>query len=542
MPRTRVVVTAVLGVWVAACGRPAPPPVYDVTVLVPGTSSFHGVHGLRFDRDGALYAGSVISQSLFRIDIESGAVETFVGPPEGMADDLAIGPDGTFVWTAIEDGIVYARSPTGEIRRIMENQKGVNAVSFSPDGTRLFVSRVFYGDALYELDLSGETPARLILEDLGGLNAFQVAHDGMIYGPLVFGGRVVRIEPDTGVMTTVSDEFERPGALKLFGDGTALVLDGGTNGPKLKRVDVTTGETTFVAALPYDADNLAVNADARVFVSLSEVNAIVEVDLHTGDFSYVVEPSVLTMPAGLAVVTQDGLDTLFVGDGFGGVRLVDGQTGEVHDTPIELFMPTHLSSAGDHLIVGGEVLFGPIQRVHQGTFDVLGAWDGFDAPRDVLEAPNGDLVIAEGGAGRLVRLTETGTEGGDRNVIAEGLAGPSGLAWAGDDTVYVTETLGGRLVRVNLADRSLSVVASDLWQPEGVAVMPDGTVVVVEVGARRITLIDPASREQTVIASKLPLGLGSGPSLFRGVAASPSAIYVTADIGNAIYKLTPRAR
>ena len=35
---------------------------------------------------------------------------------------------------------------------------GVNAVSFSPEGKRLFIILVFYGDALYELDRSGAAP------------------------------------------------------------------------------------------------------------------------------------------------------------------------------------------------------------------------------------------------------------------------------------------------------------------------------------------------------------------------------------------------
>src|SRR4029079_9464253 len=124
------------------CSRAPQPAVYRVDALVPGGSPFPGIHGLRFDKSGALYAGSVIGQSIFKVDVATGAVERFIGPREGMADDLAIGPDGTFVWMAIEDGIVYARSPGGAIRRLTENHKGANGVSFSPDGKRLFGSLV----------------------------------------------------------------------------------------------------------------------------------------------------------------------------------------------------------------------------------------------------------------------------------------------------------------------------------------------------------------------------------------------------------------
>jgi len=539
MPKTLVLAVVPLALWMVGCGGAAPVRVYDVQVLVPGGSPFHGVHGLRFDSTDTLYAASVIGQSLFRVDTATGEVETFVGPPEGMADDLAIAPDGTFVWTAIEDGIVYAKAPDGPVRRLVEGWKGANAVSFSPDGRRLFVTLVFYADALYELDLAGTASPRLILEDLGGLNAFEVADDGMIYGPLVFGGRIVRIDPDAGTMTTVTDAVQSPGALKLSGDGSAFVLDSTDAGSELKKIDLSNGTVTQVATLPFGADNLALDSEGRVFVSLSEVNAIAEVDVDTGDVRYVVSPASLTMPAGLAVVTGgDGDDLLYVGDGFGGVRLVNGSTGAIENTPVDIFMPTHVSATADRLVVGGEVLFGPVQRLDRTSFAVLDAWDGFDVLRDALEAPDGSLVVAEHGSGRLLRVR--GPERTDRETIAENLAGPSGLAWAGDAELYVTETTGGRLLRVALTGGASTVVATGLRQPEGVAVLPDGTVVVVEVAARQVTAIDPANGARTTIAADLPIGIGTGPSLFRGIAASASALYMTTDIGNAIYKLRPR--
>jgi hypothetical protein len=43
-----------------------------------------------------------------------------------------------------------------------------------------------------------------------------------------------------------------------------------------------------------------------------------------------------------------------------------------------------------------------------------------------------------------------------------------------------------------------------------------------------------------VIAGDLPVGLSNGPSLYRGVAASASAIYFSSDVDNAVYKLTPQ--
>jgi sugar lactone lactonase YvrE len=504
---------------------------YDMRPLLPAGSPFHGVHGLRFDANDRLHAVSVIGQSIFTVGVDNGDVELLIGPREGMADDLAFAADGTMVWTAIEDGIVYAKSPDGPIRRLMEDKKGVNAVSFSPDGERLFVTLVFYGDALYELDLSGDTQPRLIVEDIGGLNAFGVGEDGMIYGPLVFGGRVVKIDPDSGEVTTVSDDFEGPGALKLDGRGSAYVHDGAL----IKKVELATGDTRVVAELPSGADNLALDSSGRLFVSLSEENAIAEVDVDTGEVRYVVEPSALNSPAGIAVSTDGGRDTLYVGDLFGGVKVVDGDTGSVEHTPVDMFQPTHLSVRGARVIVANEV-FGEVQLVDRASFDVLAEWTGFDTPSDVLEAPDGSLIVAETGAGRLLHVTGTGSA--DRRVVAADLAAPHGLAWADGGAVYVTEAEGGRLLRIAVADGDIKVVATGLEQPEGVAVAPDGGVVVVEVGAKRLKRF-AADGTETVIAADLPIGLSNGPSLYRGVAVSPSAIYFSSDVDNTIYELTP---
>jgi hypothetical protein len=83
--------------------RAQSPPVSDAYIVerLVQPSAFHGVHGLTFDANDVLYAGSVVGHSIYRVDTATGKVETFVGPPEGMADDLVFLPDGTLVWTAI---------------------------------------------------------------------------------------------------------------------------------------------------------------------------------------------------------------------------------------------------------------------------------------------------------------------------------------------------------------------------------------------------------------------------------------------------------
>jgi sugar lactone lactonase YvrE len=506
-----------------------------VSPLLARGSPFHGVHGLRFDNEGRLTATSVIGQSIFRVNTATGAIERVVGPREGMADDLAFASDGTMYWTAIEDGIVYAKAPNGPVRKLIENMKGVNAISFNPNRTRLFFSLVFYGDALYELDLTGAKALRLVAENIGGLNAFQVAADGMVYGPLMFKGQVAKIDPDTGAVTTVASDLTSPGALKLDGKGNAYVLDD----QKLKRLDLASGMVTASAMLPYDPDNLAIDKDGHVFVSMAAPNAIAEVNVDTGNVRYVSGPSQLNSPAGLTVSSVNGRDTLYVGDLFGGIRQLDGASGLPRELPpVELFQPAHVFATEEHLLAVSQVS-GIVEQLDRESLEVLATWEGFTSPGDAAETLDGDIIVAETGTGRV--LTVTGPEPTDRKVLAEGLDRPTGLAIGQDGAIFVSETGGGRVVKIGLDDAPMTVLTDGLERPEGVALEAGGdNVLVLEVGARRITRIEP-SGNKVVLAQDLPVGLSDGPSLYRGLAVGTTAtsIYFSSDVDNTIYRLTP---
>ena len=532
---------------VAGCGsgsgatdptRVPAPTKFGISPMLGRGSPFHGVHGLRFDNEGRLTATSVIGQSIFRVNTATGATERVVGPREGMGDDLAFAADGTMYWTAIEDGILYAKAPDGPVRKVVENMKGVNAISFNRERTRLFFSLVFYGDALYELDLAGAKPPRLVVDKVGGLNAFQVGDDGMVYGPLMFKGQIAKIDPDTGAVTTVASDMTSPGALKLDGKGNAYVLDE----QRLKRLDLVSGAVTASAPLPYDPDNLAIDKDGRVFVSMAAPNAIAEVNVDTGAVRYVTGPSQLNSPTGLAVGNVGGRDALYVGDLFGGVRQLDGASGLLRVMPpVELFQPAHVFATEEHLLVASQVS-GTVQQLDRESLEVLASWDGFMSPGDAVESLDGDIIVAETGTGRVLRVT--GPNADDREVLADGLERPTGLVIGQDGAIFVAETGGGRVLKLGPADAPMTTLADGLERPEGIALEQGGdNVIVIEVGARRITRIEP-SGAKVVLAQDLPVGLSDGPSLFRGLAVGTTAttIYFSSDVDNTIYRLTPKQR
>src|SRR5258708_12017442 len=72
---------------------PAPAKEYNQQFLVPG-SWFHGVHGLAFNKDDQLFAGSVIGQTTYRVQGDSGEVDPVIDPPMGMAADIAFAAHG----------------------------------------------------------------------------------------------------------------------------------------------------------------------------------------------------------------------------------------------------------------------------------------------------------------------------------------------------------------------------------------------------------------------------------------------------------------
>ncbi len=514
---------------------------YKLETLVPG-SAFHGVHGLATDDAGHIYAGSVIGQQLYRVDAATGDVAVEIPAPKGMADDLVIGPDGTLAWTAFLLGDLYARGADGQIRTLASGLPGINSLAYSPDG-RLFATQVFLGDALYEIDTKGEKPARKIMEGMGGLNGFQFGPDGKLYGPLWFKGQVVRIDVDSGDIEVIADGFKVPAAVNLDSKGNIWVVD--TARGQLVRISPDGAAKEVIAHLSTSLDNLAIDGQDRIFVSNMADNGIQEVDPATGAVRQVVKGA-LSMPGGLALIAEDGRETLYLADGFA-YRTVDAATGQVSDVARmqadHLEYPFSARANADHVLLSSWFT-GTVQVMDRKNGESLRMLHGFAAPQDAVELSDGSLLVAELATGKLLRVT--GSEGETREVVAEGLVLPVGLVLDGQGGVYVTEAGAGTLSRIDLSNGEKAVVARDLKMPEGLDRAPDGRLVLAEVGAQRVIAVDPASGAVTVVAEGLPIGMaaaaGMPPTYVpTGIAVGQNgAIYVSSDLENAIYRLTPQ--
>jgi sugar lactone lactonase YvrE len=515
---------------------------YEVTKLVPG-SAFHGVHGLGIDKSGRLFAGSVAGAALYEVDRDNGAAKIAIPSPEGMADDIAFAPDGTMAWTGFLTGDLYSRKGDGPIKKLASGLAGINSLAYRKDG-RLYASTVFLGDTLYEIDVEGVKPPRMIMEKIGGLNGFEFGSDDMLYGPLWFKGQIAKIDVDKAELTVVADGFKVPAAVNFDSKGNLWVVD--TAVGQLVKVDPRTGAKKVVAQLKPSLDNLAIDDKDRIYVSNMADNGIQEIDAETGAVKQIIIGK-LALPGGIGVVSDGDKDTVYVADVFA-YRTVDGATGEVseparmHTAGGTLEYPMSATAKGDDVILSSWFT-GTVQVIDRKTGATRAMMHDFKAPHDAIRLGDGSFLVNELGAKSLVRVN--GEHGEVRTPLIGGLEGPVGMVGISNSAVYITEALSGQVSMVE-TNGYKTVIASDLKMPEGIALMPDGKIVVAEVGARRIIQIDPQNGSVTEIAGNLPIGLAATPgglptNIPTGIGVGASGtIYFSSDIENAIYKVVKK--
>jgi sugar lactone lactonase YvrE len=515
---------------------------YQVVPLVPG-SAFHGVHGLGIDKTGHLYAGSVAGAALYEVDRDKGTARIAIPTPEGMADDIAFAPDGTMAWTGFLTGDLYSRKGDGPIKKLASGLAGINSLAYRKDG-RLYATTVFLGDSLYEIDVEGVKPPRLIMEKMGGLNGFEFGPDDRLYGPLWFKGQVARVDVDKAELAVVADGFKVPAAVNFDSRGNLWVVD--TALGQLVRVDPNTGARKMVAQLKPSLDNLAIDDKDRIFVSNMADNGIQEVDPETGAAKQIIIGK-LALPGGIGVVSEGGKDTIYVADVFA-YRTVDGATGQVseparmHAAGVTLEYPMSATASGDEVILSSWFT-GTVQVIDRKSGATREMMHGFKAPHDAIRLADGSILVNELGSKSLLRVS--GEHGKDRNVVAGDLAGPVGLVGGRNGEVYVTEAFAGQVSKI-ASNGEKTVVAKDLKGPEGIALAPDGKLIVAEVGAKRLVEIDPQTAKLSEIAGNLPIGLAGAPgglptNIPTGVGVGATGvIYFSSDLENAIYKVVKK--
>jgi sugar lactone lactonase YvrE len=510
---------------------------YTLETLVPG-SPMHGVHGLAFDKNDTLYGASLTGYSIYQIDTESGEVTTKVGPPLGNADDVAVAPDGTIAWTAGAFSAIHALTPEGEIKVLANNLPAVNSINYSPDG-RLFITRVFGGDALYEIDPAGEAAPREIAKKLGGLNGFEVTADMQLYGPLFLKGKLVRVDLESGEVFEIADGFKVPAAVNLDSKGRLFAVDfrDGT----ITRMNLDSSERTIIATLEPPLDNLAINSQDEIYVSNPATNTITAVDPESGA-TRVVTQGEMGSPGGISIIEIDGASVVLLADAWGN-RYFNAETGlrTMLSMPEGVTASASLTANDEQLVLASIWPFGLVYVIDRAANKILKTAK-FDAPYSPVFLEDGSILVADYKAGTVTRLAPGKSR--DKQVLISDLSGPVGLAIGDQQTVYISEYDSGQILAVDLTDGSTQVLVKGLIKPEGLAMMSDGQLLIAETGTQSVLRMNVFTAGIDVVADNLAIGLVGGedlplPFLPTGIAVDAAEnIYISADIDNALYKLT----
>lgn len=543
--RTAAVVIACLWTTVfgVSCERDSPEP-WQLELLVHG-SVFHGVHGLAFDSNDQLFAASILGQSVYHVDRALGSARPFVEPAFGQSDGLEFGPEGHLVWSAFIDGDIRTRAPNKSVSTLATGLLGAAAVGFRDcdvEKPRLYAATALEGGALFEIEFP--TGGKRELGQILGLTGFDFGCDGKLYGALITTGQVVRIDVDHSPLKPVpiASGLRAPSDVKFDPKGDLYVLDAGTG--DIFRVDPDKRTKTVVAQAPTTLDKMAFDSKGRLFASVPADNAIVEVNVETGEVQTILDGP-LAAPSDLSVFQEGGREWLYVADTFS-LKRVDLASGEVESVARlwenDWTLGSHIA-VRDTTVAVGSWATQSVQILDRQSGGRIAFIENMGIVQDVLLLEDGTVLYALLVPGQIVRMNR---KGGARVVVASDLKGPTGLAQGPGNTVYITEAGAGRLLRLDLDSLQVTPLASDLVEPEGLAVMKDGRIVVAEVGKQRMIAVDPGSGEIEILRENLPIGLAltATPVPFivipTGVAVDAEGnVYFTSDLENAIYRLSP---
>jgi sugar lactone lactonase YvrE len=506
--------------------------------LVP-PSRLYGANGIRSGADGRIYVAQLAGCRVSAVDIDSGAIEhlattgsEIIGP-----DDLAFDEFGNMFITEFTENRVSMRSPDGKTRVLQGDIQGANPITYHQG--RLIAGECRHDARIMELDRAGGAP-RIILDHVPMTNAFEVGPDGKLYFPVMETSEIWRVNLDGSDCEVVIGDLGVPDSVKFDSKGRIVSTQVGSG--QVLRIDPQSATRELLAEIGPGLDNSTFVGD-RLFVSHM-----------TGSIHEIVEPGKvrelnpkgLLWPMGVAAAA-DG--SVYVADGSyayvrpaGGTMVLAGMI----FTPGFPTFHRGAAAAGEGVWLVTTSL-GEVRswRPAAQTSEVLAS--GYDKLMGIAIAPDGCVVFAESGRGRVLSLKD-----GEVSVLASGLDTPTGLAIDAGGTIHVSESGAGRVAR--LCGGRNETVIDGLHQPEGLTER-GGKVYVIDVLAHELLEID-AEGNRRMIAGNLPVGAPSGPRPYlgpagefsgpmvslAGLAAGPDGtLYVGADGNGSVMALHPSA-
>jgi sugar lactone lactonase YvrE len=500
-----------------------------------------GSNGVAFGPDGRLYVAEFLAGRISALDPATGDLDVIVpmDSPVQSPDDLAFGADGSMYIADLVPGRVWRRSPGGTYTLVSDEVANPNGITCL--GDRLFVNEMKPDGRLLELFPDGGDPI-VLTEGLALGNAMQRGPDGHLYYPHMLTGQVWRIPPDGGVPEMVAEDVHQPVAVRFDQGGVLHVLSRGPEGI-VTRIDLHgSGSRTLVTSGVVGLDNAAFDTENRMFVSSYASGGITE--LHPDGRTRDLVPRGFDGPYG---VTVDLGGTVYAADHYRVASPTASDEGGV--TTLDLLHFAH------GIVADGELLHVTSQFGQVHTYDPEGQAarlraTGLDQPLGITVAPDGSLVVAEAGAGRVVAVDADDV----LTVLAEGFARPADVAFDAEGRCYVSDEQLGAVLRFT-RDGTVDVVADGLGAPQGLAVLGD-ELFTVETRHRRLRAVSLTTGESRTDAEDLPLGPPPGvvprtePALFThglpgearrfaGLAAAPDGtLLLSANGEGTVLRLT----
>ena len=505
-----------------ASGGPSALSPATLTILQPATP-LRGANGVAC-RDRQLVVAEELANRLLRVDA-SGGFEPITLPSGARGPNgVAFAPNGDLHVTATTSGEVWRRrAGDGGWDSIARGLQGVGGIAVD-DGGRVFVGLCSADGKVIELDSAGHGAPRVIATGLGCPDGMVADAGGTLVVALREAGSVVRIAVGDGTKTTVATGLHTPVAVGRAPDGALVVLEAATGAIR-----------TIDGAETREAARLAPGLDG--FSSCGE-SAVVS-NFVTGEMtafkpwpttSRVLERGGLALPRGIAQAGED----LIVSDGVSIRRVRGGTAAVLAATTIDPIPPPFavaLAAGGFAWITVPSL--GEVHRVDLAARTSEKIAGGFDRPTSILALSDGGVIVADTGAGRIVRVEADGST----RTLASGLVSPLGLAMRGGQ-ILTTEPTGGRILGIREGSPP-ALIATGIAAPGGVAADAAGHVFVAETRTGALLRIDPDGSHRKIATGFAFGDAESDPSPVAMLASFDGAILVAVPTNGSIVRIVP---
>jgi sugar lactone lactonase YvrE len=485
---------------------------YKMVQLVKSTP-FPGVNGATIGSDGALYVVHTAIGQISRIDLKTMKAGPFVPPYAGLfiTDDISSDDQGNLYVTGTTPivGEVYRVNKNGIKTVIGNGFLAPNGIQYNKKTRRLFMTECFQGNRVFELDPAGlRGPKLLIKENVipvpEGFDFDPATHDLII--PDMGTGKILRVNPDTGDIKTIAENFAAPIALKVGPDKMAYFPE---LGGAVYRLSLDGQKKEKLAQLPPGLDNLAITPEGRLFITSYWDATIFEVKTDgSGQFKTL-------FPTG-----PNQINGIIIKEG----KLLISDAIMIRTVEKDQYVPTKLNAWASHgmpLPIGlsngpGDQVFWPdavnnavaIGNPLNGEFKALAG--ELNRPMAVLMSPKEPKIyVAEYGAGQV---TEVSLTDGAKKALSKGLEGPLALAII-DNALYVAEGKPGRISKIDLSSGKTEVFISGVVGKVG-ALASDGAgnLLALDGAGGRLFRINPKNLGISIVAENIPVGYGSAGS------------------------------